>query len=117
MIGVVLVVMNLLGAADQTGWAGNTAYGVHLSGIAFAFLYHQLHLNFRWLSLPGFRLPKFGRGPKLRIHDPQRDELDVDEEVDRILRKIHSEGMDSLTRKERRTLEAASRKGQKRQRG
>ncbi len=117
MIGVALVVMNLLGAMNQTGQAGNTAFGVHLTGIAFAFLYSQ----FRWnLGRLGDRLfsgkwPK--RRPKLRIHDPSREDVELTREVDRILEKIHVQGEESLTRKERRTLETASREYQKRRRG
>ena len=56
--------------------------------------------------------------PKLRVHSPDGDEDQPDgaltEEVDRILEKISHEGESSLTRKERRTLETASRQYQKR---
>ena len=97
--------------------------------------------------LPTHWIPKglFKRRPKLRVHDPGNDygdaggqppqedftppqpsrseirqeakEKQTEEEVDRILAKIHTQGADSLTRKERRTMEAASRRLREQRRG
>ena len=59
-------------------------------------------------------MPRFSRRSKLQIHRPENDDTaDLNEEVDRILAKIHRQGEASLTRKERRTLETASRQYQK----
>ena len=56
-----------------------------------------------------------GRRPKLHIHRVEEDEPgDLNAEVDRILEKIYREGEASLTTKERRTLETASREYQRR---
>jgi len=110
VIGVFLVVGNVWGSFQQYG---NTAYGVHLVGIAFAYLYIRNRWNLRWLG-GGWQMPKLRRGPRLRVHDPRKDEEDLSTEVDRILEKIHRSGEESLTRKERRTLENASRKYQRR---
>jgi len=110
VIGVLLVVGNIYGATLQES---NVAFGVHLVGIGFAFLYVRNRWSLRWLSFGNFGLPGRGRRPKLRIHDPGRKEEALSKEVDRILEKIHQEGEDSLTRKERRTLESASREYQK----
>ena len=114
VIGVVLVVANLVGALGQVG---NTAFGVHLTGIGFAFLYHRF--GWRLGGLIGFQLPRprFKRRPKLRIHDPTPPQTDLSAEVDRILEKIHRSGEESLTRKERRVLENASREYQRRRQG
>ena len=59
-------------------------------------------------------MPKMQRRTKLRIHDPE-DEPDskTDDKVDEILRKINEQGQDSLTWRERRILERASREYQK----
>ena len=77
---------------------------------AFAFLYLQLRLNFSRLIPFGrsgsWKLPT--RKPKLRIHDP--DEDDLASEADRILAKVHREGEESLSARERRTLEKYSRR-------
>ena len=123
VLGVMIVLFNLFGS---TGVAGepNVAYGVHLAGAGFALAYYQFRWNIsrqagRWIPKDLFR-----RRPNLRVHDPSRAELrqqsrdkNDEEEVDRILAKIHNEGEDSLTRKERRTMEAASRRLRDRGRG
>jgi hypothetical protein len=57
--------------------------------------------------------PKLFR-PKLRIHDPDKEAQDLGQQVDAILEKIHREGEASLTKKERKTLEEASRRYQRR---
>ena len=117
VVGVLIVITNLFG---QAGYGDEqVAYGVHLAGIAFAGAYYYFGWNltrltgrvsFDWLK----------RRPKLRVHSPdQEDNAAGDKlrrEVDRILEKIHQQGEASLTRKERRTLEAASREYQKNKR-
>ena len=121
-VGVLLVVTNLTGAAGL----GNEhiAYGVHLAGVAFALAYYQFKWNLGRLVEGRFSLDWLKPRPKLRVHDPDRSDRrdrqkteDLSAEVDRILEKIHQHGEESLTRKERRTLEAASRQYQKNRRG
>ena len=51
----------------------------------------------------------------MRVHDPETAD-DTEKAVDEILKKIQDHGRDSLTRKERRILEEASREYQKRRR-
>ena len=111
VIGVLLIVGNLVGAMNKES---NTAFSVHLVGIGFAFLYFRNRWNLGRLSFGGFSLSRLKRGPRLKIHDPSRSDAQMSREVDRILEKIHRQGEDSLTRKERRILENASRKYQKR---
>jgi rhomboid family protein len=115
VIGVVIVVYNLFGAIASYG---NVAFGVHLAGIVFAWLYFQHHWNLGHFFANIFRMPKFPSRPKFRIHKPddEPEESDLNAEVDRILEKISREGEGSLTRKERRTLETASRQYQNRRR-
>ena len=118
--GVFLVVSDIWGAMGQG--EGNIAYAAHLGGAALAFLYHQRRWNFGNL-LPGrFRWPRLLGGLGPRLHKPENDDHREDDavreaEVDRILEKIHREGEGSLTRKERRVLELASRTYQDRRRG
>ncbi len=50
--------------------------------------------------------------PKLKVHDPESAE-ETEKAVDDILKKIQDHGRDSLTRRERRILEEASREYQK----
>ena len=114
VIGVLLVVGNLWGAL---GVDSNTAFSVHLVGIVFAFVYFRNRWNLGRLSPAGFSLSKLKPRPRLRIHDPSDDAAAMSKEVDRILEKIHTQGEASLTRKERRTLENASRQYKERRGG
>jgi membrane associated rhomboid family serine protease len=122
VLGVLMVVGDMLGAFGSRP-GDNIAYSVHLAGAAFALLYYRERWNFGRL-LPG-RFPRswFRLRPSLRLHDPKPDEPEDSEEsqhreqeLDRILEKIHSQGESSLTRAERRILETASREYQKRRR-
>lgn len=88
----------------------NVAYTAHLGGALLGFLYYKW--GGRLTSfLPGeFKMPSFKRQPNLRVHRPS-DEHRADalqEEVDRILKKISESGQESLSARERKTLEKAS---------
>ncbi len=114
VLGCLIVVGDAYGAMNYQD-VSNVAFMAHLGGAAFAFLYYR----FRWkLSdwLPNqISMPKMKRRTKLRIHDPdQRLSSETDQQVDEILKKINEQGQDSLTRRERRILEQASREYQKR---
>lgn len=113
VFGVLLVAGDLFGAINR-GEGDNVAYTVHLTGAAFAFLYHRF--GWRLSGLIAFRIPwkKLRPRPRLRIHDPTGPNNDLSAEVDRILEKIHRSGEESLTGKERRVLENASREYQRR---
>lgn len=90
------------------------AHTAHLAGAAFGFLFFRTGWHLGKL-LPG-RWPV--RRPKLRVRDAQQEDepVDLNREVDRILAKISASGEASLTAKERRTLEEASRRYQRRRR-
>jgi membrane associated rhomboid family serine protease len=117
-VGMLVVVLDLLGALGYSGT--HVAYTAHLAGAAFGFLYYQFGWNLsRWTS-GWFSGAWLKSRPKLRVHDPDRRsrrDKELGDEVDRILEKIHREGEDSLTRKERRILENASREYQKKRQG
>ncbi len=108
---------DLMGALNRSG---NIAYTAHLGGALFGVLYHQLGWRVsNWLP-SSWSLPKAPRRSKLRIHAPddddQFDTSDTDDRVDEILKKIQDEGKDSLTWRERRTLEKASQEYQRKRR-
>jgi membrane associated rhomboid family serine protease len=95
------------------------AHGAHLGGLLFGYAYG------RWLVHYDWKMPEFGnlfrRKPKIFIHKPQSaswsspkgpaPELPSEEfmskEVDPILDKISEHGIQSLTERERKILEAA----------
>lgn len=95
------------------------AHGAHLGGLFFGYAFA------RWLIHSDWKLPELGkffrRSPKVFIHKPQNStwstqkrvipELPSEEfisrEVDPILDKISEQGIQSLTERERKILEAA----------
>ena len=111
VVGVLYVAADIYGAM---GSHGNVAYVAHLAGAAFAFLYYRFGWNLGRLTrgLPSLKMPK-GR-PQLKVHDPDAREQQLDRQADAILEKISREGEGSLTRKERKILEDASRRAQRR---
>ena len=114
LVGALVIAFDIWGAmgrADQ-----HVAYTAHLGGAAFALAYFNLHWNFGRLYESAAAWLK-GR-PSLKVFKPEDgpDPHVADEDVDRILEKIHREGENSLTRKERRILENASREYQRRRR-
>ena len=122
VVGLVLVVINVFGfglgsRGGPAGGAGHIAFSVHLAGMAFAWAYYRLgwQLSSIWSSVTrGVR----GRSFRVRYPDDEHEEdrredeelRALEEEVDRILEKISQFGEASLTRKERRILEDASRR-------
>ncbi|MBX3420200.1 MAG: rhomboid family intramembrane serine protease [Pirellulaceae bacterium] len=112
VVGVMIVASNLLGNLRvDVNNTTQVAYDVHLYGALFAAVYFfaKFDLSFMgdWWSKLVWRLPK--RRPKLKVHNPAGRRPDVSQraqaEADRILDKIHREGQDSLTVKERKFIE------------
>lgn len=120
MLGVVFVLMDVLGVAHSAGANANetgpqVANIAHLGGALFAFLYFRAKLNLgRFVPRRLSDLLDPLLRPKLRIHDPDKDARDLSRQVDAILEKISREGEASLTKQERKTLEEASRRYQRR---
>jgi membrane associated rhomboid family serine protease len=110
-IGTLYVLMDVTGLLNPSG--DQVANIAHLAGMGFGFAYYQSGINLGRL-IPR-RLSDLTRWrPKLRIHDPEDDARDLSAQVDEILEKISRHGEASLTKNERRTLEEASRKYQRR---
>jgi len=113
LLGAGVIAYDILGAVQRSD---NIAYTAHLGGTAFALAYFNLQWNFGELYQSAASWLKGHSRPSLKVFKPE-DEPDApvaDEDVDHILEKIHREGENSLTRKERRILENASREYQRR---
>lgn len=114
VLAVIYVGMDLMGTfGHQAGDGPNVAFTCHLGGALFAFLYFQSGIRLERLVPSGSTFERLKPKPKLKVHDPESAE-ETDEAVDEILKKIQAQGRDSLTRRERRILEEASREYQKR---
>ena len=110
---VLLILLDLNGAFDSRD---SVAYTCHLGGAAFAFLYFRTGWHLGRL-LPGMpSLKKLKPRPRLRVHDPDKHEQNLSQQVDQILKKIQEKGQDSLSKKERKILEEASRRYQQKHR-
>ncbi len=110
-LGVMYVAIDLLGASHNTD---NVAHVAHLAGAAFGGVYFYTGMNLGRLVPRRVSTTLFRLRPQLRIHDPQEDTRDLGQQVDEILAKISDQGEASLTKKERKTLEEASRRYQRR---
>jgi membrane associated rhomboid family serine protease len=122
LLAAIYLLVDLQGfqrSVEGGGMFDPTGYAAHLGGAAYGALYYKL----RWslgkllpakLSLKSLKSLK--PRPSLKLHDPWREDVDLDQRVDEILDKIGREGEASLTRDERRTLEEASRRYQKKRR-
>lgn len=124
-VALLYVGLDVLGTM---GDRGRIAHDVHLAGAAFAvlFFYGVVRRGSRSRSrlrvvtnsagpTPSTR-PSRGpyepaeSGPDLDVYDePDDDPDEIEAQGDRVLEKMHREGEESLTRKERRILEAYSR--------
>lgn len=110
VVGILVILMDLSGSfgGPKASSFGNVAFTAHLAGAAFGFFYFRTRWNpfESLLGLTGsFSLPK---RTTLRVHQPEDSDNNDDAEVDRILAKISASGQESLTWKERRTLQRAS---------
>ncbi len=112
LVGALIIGSDFLRAVQGSS---NVAWQAHMGGAAFAGLYY---LSGRRLSkfLPAgkWKLPR--SSPRLKIHDPETAYEQLDEEADRVLDKLHREGEQSLTARERKVLEKYSRRMQQKRR-
>ncbi len=109
VLGIIVIAANVFGT-DRF-----VAYDVHLVGAVFAALYFYGNWSFSgieslWASLAiGWKQKRRG----LKVHQPEKtgeSRVSKDEaESDRILEKIHREGKDSLTSREKAFMERYSR--------
>ena len=111
------------------GASSGVAHAAHLGGLAFGLAYGKFGWRLAqfspdlWFSGNGPRLPR--RRPNLRVYDEHDDRdlqhataeraerAELDRQVDLILTKISEQGEASLTNRERKTLEEASRRYRK----
>ena len=119
VLGMLVVLLDLRVALSPE--SSHIAYQAHMAGAAFAFFYYRGRWNLTRLYGRWFSPDRLKPRPKLQVHRPKEEPAkkpanDLSEEVDRILEKIHREGEDSLTAKERKTLENASRQYQRKNR-
>lgn len=116
LIGVLFIGSDLIGLATQRESQSRVAYDVHLTGAAFAVAYWYFGWNFRWVpGLDGFGGARsanrwFKPRPALKVHAPEVEYEDLDAEADRLLEKVHEHGEASLTAREKKILEAYSRR-------
>lgn len=114
-----LLLAGLYILADLSGLGqtkDHVAHSAHLGGAGFAVVYFFSGLNFGRLMPTSLSLRGLRPRPKLHVHEPEAREDSLASQVDRILEKISREGESSLTAKERRILEDASRRYQQRRR-
>ena len=111
------MLLALSGEADGS----NVAHSAHLFGLLFGYLYKrwdwELSEGIQRLRVPNlmrsWRRAKTRR--QLRVFKPEDDHQKLDAQVDAILAKIHEQGTESLTAKERAVLAQASERYKQRQ--
>jgi membrane associated rhomboid family serine protease len=109
-LGIAIDILGTMGRGDP-----RVAYICHLGGAGFALTYFYLHWNLGNVVRPAVTWIKNRSRPPLKVFKPDDGPEHVtEEEVDRILTKIHREGEKSLTAKERRVMEKASREARRR---
>lgn len=114
IFAIVFVGQDLMGTfGHHTEGGANVAFTAHLGGALFALLYFQSGMRLERFLPSSSMLERLQPKPKLKVHDPESAE-ETEEAVDEILKKIQAQGRDSLTRRERKILEEASREYQKR---
>jgi membrane associated rhomboid family serine protease len=113
VMGVLIIGGDLMQMWSSSGHR-TVAFDVHLAGAAFAIAYYRFGWNlsgwFRDLRGLGGSVGQWKPKPRLKVVKPDEDDIEEDEEADRLLIKVRDKGMSSLTAKERRTLEAYSRR-------
>ncbi len=110
LFGIIFLGIDIFGAFSRSG---NVAYTAHFGGALFGFLYFRNRWRLADFLPDRWKLPRFG--PKLKVHNPDTTRKPTrEEEVDRILAKIKEHGQESLTAREKRTMEEASRRYQQR---
>ena len=101
-MAAILVGLDLLSAAADQGMT-TTAHSVHLAGAFAGFFY-----GFLWPKL-SVKLEDAQAERQVKVkHKQQERARQNDAEMDRILQKVHDEGMDKLSPKEREFLLAQS---------
>ncbi len=98
--------------SGQSGWA-KVAYSAELWAVAFGYVYRRMNWHLsgfsQWFDIGrakrAWRQAQSSR--KLKVFQPE-PVVDLDEQVDALLAKIHEHGSESLTDRERAILQKAS---------
>ena len=114
LIYVVVDFLIILQAFKGEGTWTRVAYMSELWGVAFGYLYRQQ--NWRFASIGDqFDVSRIKRSMRrattarnLKVFQPESTLSNLDEQVDAILAKIHEQGSESLTDRERSILQRAS---------
>ncbi|MCE5303270.1 MAG: rhomboid family intramembrane serine protease [Planctomycetaceae bacterium] len=116
LFGVLVVVLDMFGATGHG--TPDVAYSMHLAGAALAAVYFWRGWRLSDWSFRRIAWPKMSGKPHLRVLNPEEESAgsDLTQQVDGILEKIYREGESSLTAKERKLLEEASREYQRKSR-
>jgi membrane associated rhomboid family serine protease len=113
LAGILVIGLDIAGTmgVELDGGSARVAHDVHLVGaaIGFAYFYFRWNLGRFWPSSLLNMSRAFRSRPRFKVHDPGRAD-DLDAEGDRLLEKVNREGLDSLTARERQTLEEYSRR-------
>ena len=118
VVGILYVGFDIVtGVRDMQGANAAIAWQAHLGGAAFATVYYLRHWNFgKWFSGFGKRKPKLSVyrddtpqqvGAKT-INDEPSAEAQLIEQGEEILQHLHEFGEDSLSSRQRKTLERYS---------
>jgi membrane associated rhomboid family serine protease len=100
LLGVLLLLSNFFSALSPES---HIAWEAHLIGAGFGVAYYLRRWDFSRLQFgnPG---KWFRSRPKLRVHDPDSGAHKLKAQADAILQKISEQGEESLTSRERKTL-------------
>lgn len=108
VIVAIYVVFGLLGSAESGFGGGPLVAGLAAVGFGLLYAWQDWRIgNLAPSGAPRLRMPR--RKPKLRVFEPEQ-QVNLDRQVDEILAKIHEQGEASLTDRERKTLQEASRR-------
>lgn len=106
-IACLMIGADLMGASGLRG--GGIAFTAHLAGAAAGGAYFLSNVRLEdWLKL-NFTAASPGKRRTLKVFSPPATD-DLDRQADEILAKLNKSGVDSLTAKERKILDAYSRR-------
>ena len=108
-LAVFMIGADVMGASGVR--EGNIAFTAHLAGAAAAagYFFSGIRLD-SFLHFGGGKGPRMSKRRSLKVFSPGTTTEDLDREADRILAKLNASGGESLTPKERKTLEAYSKR-------
>ena len=107
VLGLLFVGMDVMNSFNHES---RIAVEAHFAGALFAVLYFYGKWNFEWMKFGWLTslIDRLKGKPNLRVHAPDEIEPDLARQADIILDKVHRLGEESLSRKERKTLEKFS---------